>query len=142
MSQEFGVTISSKLCDQDIRNSRSFSFVSVVDLRRCINNGPLPIEESTLRKLTNFRVAYEQLPMTLYGDNARQQNDLFRVITEQRGNVLVLTDEVAPMARFCQDLDIPFSNEELMDTNSASDGLVARISSQRMPMAHSGHIAV
>ena len=121
MDIKFCVTLSSKLNENDIRDSQTFNYSSVIDLRRCSNNGPLPIEEKTLRKLANFRVTYEQMPMALYTPNARKQNELFRMITEQRGSVLVLTDEMVPMVRFCEQLNIPFSSRDLYIVETASD---------------------
>jgi len=127
MKHEFGVTIGSSLGDQDIRDTQTFDYVCVLDLRRCVNNGPLPIEEKTLRKLANFRVSYEQMPMTFYGNDTRKENELFRTITEQRGNVLVLTDEMVPAARFCQQLDIPFSSRDLYIVETASDYIPVQV---------------
>ena len=113
MRNEFGVTIGSNLTDQDIRDTDKFHHTCVLDMRRCINNGPRPIEETTLRRLANFRVSYEQMPMSLYSATARQQNELYRTITEQGGNVLVLTDEPIPMAHLCQQTNIPFSSRNM-----------------------------
>ncbi len=138
MTHEFGVTISSKLSDQDIRDTQTFNHVRVLDLRRCVNNGPFPIEERTLRRLANFRIAYEQMPMTLYGNNSRQKNELFRTITEQHGNVLVLTDEMVPVARFCQQLDIPFSSRDLFIVETASDYIPIQVREPQMPRPQFG----
>ena len=97
MKYEFGVTIGSRLDDQDIRDTQTFKHVHVLDLRRCINNGPFPIEERTLRKLVNFQVTYEQMPMSLYSASSRAENELFNTITNTKGNVLILIDEMVPL---------------------------------------------
>ena len=119
MRHEFGVTIGSNLTDQDIRDTDTFHHTCVLDMRRCINNGPRPIEETTLRRLANFRVGYEQMPMSLYSATSRQQNDLYRTITEQRGNVLVLTDEPLPMAQLCEQTNIPVSGRDIFIMETA-----------------------
>jgi len=141
MKHQFGVTIASSLTDQDIRDTQTFHHVSVLDLRRCVNNEAFPIEESTLRKLTNFRVSYEQMPMSLRSSNKRKENDLMRMITEQCGNVLVLTDEPVPMARFCQQLDIPFSSKDLYIVETASDYVPVQVKNRYATPASFGSFA-
>ncbi len=141
MKHQFGVTISTNLSDQDIRDTKTFYHVCVLDLRRCINNGPFPIEETTLRKLANFRVAYEQLPQSLYSGSSRAENDLYRSIVEQQGNVLILTDEPVPLARFCLQMDIPFSSKELYLVETASDYLPVQMSQKAAHHSRFGSFA-
>ena len=121
MKQHFGVTIGSTLETKDIRDNRVFPYVNVLDLRQCENNGPRPIEETTLRRLANFRVRYEQKPMSLRNCNRRLENELFRMITDQVDNLLILSDEPAQVARFCRQLDIPFAIRDLYIIENASD---------------------
>lgn len=112
MYTKTGITITSALGVSEIRNTVDFPYSCVIDLRRCVNNGPFPIEEATLRRLNNFRVVYEQLPVSLYSASSRKENDLFRMIVDHHCNVLVLTDEEAAMYRFCETLDIPVAGPD------------------------------
>ena len=141
MKYEFGVTIGSRLDDQDIRDTQTFKHVHVLDLRRCINNGPFPIEERTLRKLANFQVTYEQMPMSLYSASTRAENELFNTITNTKGNVLILTDEMVPLARFCQQLDIPFSSRDLYIVETAGDYVPVQVAKKPRVATRFGSLA-
>ena len=141
MKYEFGVTIGSRLDDQDIRDTQTFKHVHVLDLRRCINNGPFPIEERTLRKLANFQVTYEQMPMSLYSASSRAENELFNTITNTKGNVLILTDEMVPLARFCQQLDIPFSSRDLYIVETAGDYVPVQVAKKPRVATRFGSLA-
>ena len=57
----------------------------------------------------------------MYSANTRQENDLLRCIQEQQGNVMVITDHTVPLARFCQDFDIPFRSRDLYIVETARD---------------------
>ena len=138
MRHAFGVTIATSLEASDISCTERFPHVCVVDLRRCVNNGPHPIEERVLRRLANFRIAYEQLPMSLYSCSSRNENTLMRTITDQQGNVLVLTDHPVPMARFCRELDIPFRSKEPYMMEAANDYVPVSIKSRPKPTAKFG----
>ena len=138
MSHTFGVTITTNLQTSDIRDNRAFSHVCVIDLRRCVNNGAYPIEEGILRRLANFRVDYEQLPMSLYSRSSRAENELLRMITEQRGNVLIVTDHPVPLARFCRELDIPFKSNEMYLVETAGDYIPVQMKPQPKPAANFG----
>ena len=121
MKHQFGITIGSDLSREEITGLTDFPYVAVLDLRRCEKDGPRPIEEMTLRRLANFRVPYQQTPMSMRTPNRRKENELFSSITEQRGNVLVLTDEPVQVARFCQGLDIPFSSKDMYLLETATN---------------------
>ncbi len=131
MEHQFGVTIASSLEDAEICSTKSFPHVCVLDLRRCVNNGPLPVRESTLRKLKNFRVDYDQIPMTFYNQDRRSENLLYLGITQQQGNVLVLTDEPVPLARFCQQMNIPFKSRDLFIVETAEDYVPVQAKAKR-----------
>lgn len=141
MKHQFGVTIGSDLSREEINNLTNFPYVSVLDLRRCDQNGPRPIEEMTLRRLANFRVSYHQTPMSLRVPDRRRENELFLNITEKRGNVLVLTDEPVQVARFCQGLDIPFSSKDLYLVETASDYVPVQQKTKSGRIGHFGSLA-
>ncbi len=113
MANAFRVTITTSLNVEHIYDNRKFPHHCVIDLRRCENGRAFPIEETVLRRLKNFRVGLDQSPTDLLGATSRQENELYRTITENGHNVLVVTDQPAAVARFCQQLDIPFVSREL-----------------------------
>ena len=141
MNYAFGVTIGSSLDCQDLGPGKKFDHSCVVDLRRCVNNGPQPVEESLLRKLANYRVAYEQMPISMYSANARQKNDLFRTISEHGSNVFILCDEMVAVARFCQELDIPFSSKDLFLVETANDYIPVQVSPRPVQTSSFGSLA-
>ena len=115
MRKTFEVTIASELNVTEFKSRRIGEYALILDLRRCANKQALPIEEQLLRLITNYRVQYEQMPINLYSSTPRQENDLFRCLTEQRGPVLVLTDHETAMINFCLDFDIPCENATEFD---------------------------
>ncbi len=133
MKYEFGVTITTELATNDIGVEKKFDHVCVLDLRRCANNGPFPIEEAVLRKLANFRVAYEQMPMSLYSPTSRQENELLRVITEQCGNVMIISDHPVPLARFCKDFNIPFKTMQKFLVANETDYVPVQLLQKQQP---------
>lgn len=110
---EFGVTIASNLSLAQVADVGKFNQAHVLDLRFCEANQPRPIEEVILKRLSNIRVGYEQMPLDTKAMSRRQENQLFNMLCEQRGNILVLTDQVAGVANFCAELDIPYLSTEL-----------------------------
>lgn len=138
MKHQFGVKIATSLETDDICDIWGKAHVCVIDLRRCINNGPFPIEETTLRRLANYRIAYHQMPMSLYSATARQENELYRTITEQGGTVLVVTDHPVPLARLCQQCDIPFTSTDMYIVETASDYIPVQIAPKPTPPAQFG----
>ncbi|MFD0916651.1 hypothetical protein ACFQ14_09555 [Pseudahrensia aquimaris] len=117
----FGVTIASTLDISEITNQEDFTFSAVIDMRRATDKTAYPVEEVTLRRLRNFRISYQQMPMNLYEPTSREENELHRAITDQQGTILVLTDHAVPLARFCRQMDIPFRSRELYIVETESD---------------------
>ncbi len=113
MRQQFGVTITSNLGVRDIQGSARFPHIQIIDLRYRHCGGARPFEEEVFKRLRSYFVEYEQVPTNLEQPTPRQENQLFRMMTEQSGNILVVTEQVAALARFCRDVDIPYFSEEL-----------------------------
>lgn len=130
MNHIFNITITTNVSTSDIRSTTAFPYSKVIDLR-CINSGiALAVNENVSLKLRSFHVDYQQAPINLKDSSSRQQNDLFRTLTEETGNVLVVTDDVVLLEQFCQELDIPFKNRGLHLVVSTPDS----VSPDRMPI--------
>lgn len=113
MRQQFGVTIQSSLEARAIQGFERFPHTQIIDLRHSQCGSARPFEEEIFKRLRNYFVDYEQVPTNLEQPTPRQENQLFRMITEQSGNILIVTEQVAAMARFCRDVDIPYVSNEL-----------------------------
>lgn len=113
MRQQFGVTIQSRLETHDIQGFARFPHAQIIDLRYRDCGSARPFEEAVFKRLRSYFIDYEQVPTNLEQPTARQENRLFRMITEQSGNLLIVTEQVAAMARFCRDVDIPYFSREL-----------------------------
>lgn len=113
MNHEFGVTIATSINVDEIGRPHTFRCNCVLDLRRAADGSALPISEILLKRLRDFRVNYEQMPVDMRDPTAREENDLYRTICEQRGGVLVVTDEADAVIAFCKRLDIPVTRRGL-----------------------------
>jgi len=131
MKQDLIVTIATNLNEANITNNKSFNHSSVLDLRRCVNNRAFPIEENVLGRLSNFHVAYEQMPMSLYSENKEQEEALIKSIKKQKGAVLIVEEQAAPVARFCQQSGIAFTSDELFVVETAKGDVPVEMKLQR-----------
>lgn len=127
MHHEFGVTIVSDLATKDVQGTDAFPHVHVIDLRPNQEGGARAFEEETWRRLRSYFIGYDQLPMNMQDPSPRQENALLNQITDQAGNVLIVTGQVAWMARFCRDFDIPYCSRELAVFEFASGDLPIQI---------------
>ena len=130
MKLEFGVTIATDLSVEDVQGLSGFPHFYVVDLRMLPDGTAKPIAEPVLKRLKNFHVDYHQMPMDLDNATSRQENDLLRTMTDQPGNILVLADKMVPVARFCQELDIPFLSRDLYLVENGRGITPAQINTQ------------
>lgn len=127
MQHEFGVTIVSDLATKDVQGTDAFPHVHVIDLRPNQEGRARAFEEETWRRLRSYFIGYDQLPMNMQNPSPRQENALLRQITEQGGNVLIVTGQVASMAHFCMDFDIPYSSRELVVFEAARSDLPIQV---------------
>lgn len=113
MNNEISVTIRSTLHDRDISSMSTFQHPEVLDLRKCAQNGPRPIEEIVLKKLANFQVSYEQMPTKIGARTSQAHTNFLGNISQKRGDILVLTDEPARLERLCNQKSITCTNRDL-----------------------------
>lgn len=113
MNHEFGVTIATSINTDEIGSAHAHRYRCVLDLRHDTDGGAFPICETTLRRLRYFHVNYEQMPTSMSQASVREENELYRVICEQRGHVLLLTNEPQSTTQFCMSLDIPIGTRDL-----------------------------
>jgi hypothetical protein len=116
---QFGVTLAKRINPNVIGSIYTQKHVMVLDIRakKCEKTGDLiakGIKEKTLKKLQNFQIKYEQMPIDLTTMNARQSNELLRTICEQAGNVLLLSEQTMDVMNFCHDCHIPITAKELV----------------------------
>lgn len=127
MQHDFGVTIVSDLATSDVRGADVFPHTHVIDLRYNPNACARPCDETTWKRMRSYFVEYDQMPVNLQNPSSRQENALLRQITEQGGNVLIVTEQVVAMAHFCQDFDIPHSSPELAVFETATGTLPVKL---------------
>ncbi len=107
MQYEFGVTIATDLHIVHGEGVHAFAHVHVIDLREAGEGKSFSVDIGTAAHLSQWRIGYERRPIDMDRASARQENELYLAITEQGGNVLILTDQAASVTRFCNGLDIP-----------------------------------
>lgn len=127
MNNEFGVTIATSINTDEISSAHAHRYRCVIDIRHDADSGAFPICEATLRRLRFFHVNYEQMPMSMTRASVRDENELYRIICEQRGHVLVLTNEPQSTAQFCMSLDIPIGSRDLYVVGSEPRHLPPRV---------------
>jgi len=113
MIQEFGISIARGIGISQLPTSSSFPHSIVIDLRYCAQGKAAPINEGIFRRLRNLMIPYHQQPLDLAKTASRQENLLIQTITDNRGHVLVLTDQIQQMVKLCEVCLIPILSTEL-----------------------------
>jgi hypothetical protein len=110
MKYEFGVTLATDLKLEALSRAGDFPFVHVIDTRTGKNGKAHLISELVYRRLKNFFVDFDQIPVELDAVTSRQENDLVRCMTEPAGQILVLTNDTTAILALCNDCNIPVSS--------------------------------
>lgn len=128
---ESTITIASSLSIDELKDIKSFGHACVIDLRRDETGQAKPIEEVVLKRLRNIWIGYEQMPTDLEAMTIRHENTLFQTLCDQKGSTLVLTNQIAKLASFCMDLDIPFISSELFLVEAGAASVSVKNSDQK-----------
>ena len=104
MQDHNAITIASELDLHNMKRGADMPCHAVLDLRFTGAANARPVEEEVLLRLRNLQVGYEQLPVNLHQSDGRHKNDLAHRIAENRGRVMIITDQPEAMSAFCSDL--------------------------------------
>lgn len=109
----FGVTIATSLKTEDVVNAAQLPYAHVIDIRCNQNGRAMPVDVAVPQRLNDLSIGFEQYPLDLENLSPRQENELLRMIVDQRTQVLVVTDQALDLAWKCHEGHIPFSGEGL-----------------------------
>ena len=110
MSQALRVTLAKDLEEGAIQPGKEFGYNHVVDLRCGLKEAPRPIEESVAKRLANRFVGYTQMPIALAEAGPCQEIHLCEFVSETGGEILILTDDIGPVASLLALFRIPFES--------------------------------
>ncbi len=113
MTEQLQVTISKNLDASDICNCTEFPHGLVIDLRRESDGSSRPVNELTLKRLQNYFVHFEQMPMDISRHDAKDEDRLYKMLQRGYGDVMILSEDVSAVAAFCQKNEIPFESKAL-----------------------------
>lgn len=116
----FGVTIATSLKAENVLNAAQLAYAHVIDIRRNQNGRAMPVDVAVPQRLNDLSIGFEQYPVDLEELSPRQENELLRMIVDQRAHVLVVTDQPLDLAWKCHEGHIPFSGEGLYMVESGS----------------------
>ncbi len=120
----FTITIARAMEQEEIRSNGGFGHVNVIDVRRNDDGGSRPIEEGVLKKLKNHFIGYEQMSMD---DSAACDEALMARAGSNNGDTLILADDVAHVARLCQERNIPFTSRSFYVVETGKGDLVRSV---------------
>jgi hypothetical protein len=109
MRYSYNVTLATELKLEDLSGTDKFPYVHVIDTRSSQDGTAFPIAEMIYRRLKNFFIDFDQIPIYEDAMSSRTENNLARCMTEPAGQVLVLTDHPTILQALCHDCNIPFT---------------------------------
>ena len=127
MKTNFSVTITKSLKAVDIQSGENFDHCKVLDMRCETGAQALPIDEFVLKRLQNHFVGYSQVPLSLKQNNTGDETHLYRLIRQEDGDVLVVTDEVGQVAEFCTRMNIPFKSKDFYVVETGAGDLIRTV---------------
>ena len=121
------VTVSRTLDLDEIISGEGFNFNHVVDLRCGDELQARPIEERVMKKLRNYFIEYEQMPMTNGKSGPCEEVRLCEDLNEMGGSILVVTDDIPYVASLCNLYDIPFTSREFYVVETGKGDIVKSV---------------
>lgn len=128
MKNGFSVTVTKSLKAVDIRSGGDFDHCKVLDMRCEAKAQSTPIDEFVLKRLQNHFVGYAQVPLSLKFENSGDETHLYRLIRQEEGDVLIVTDEISQVADFCTRMNIPFKSKDFYVVESGAGDYVRAVS--------------
>ncbi len=121
------VTVSRTLDLDEITSNGDFDFNHVVDLRCGEELQARPIEERVMKKLRNYFIEYEQMPMANGKSGPCEEVRLCEDLNEMGGTILVVTDDIPYVASLCNLYEIPFTSREFYVVETGKGDIVKSV---------------
>lgn len=99
MTNTARVTIAKDLTVDDVSGLSDFPFNAVIDLRRDERFGARPVNERLVKRLGNFFVDFNQIPVDVTIEAFTEE--LLAHVVRHDGDLLVLTDQIAEFRTLC-----------------------------------------
>lgn len=132
------ISIADSLAMTDILTDGTFDYTAVIDARTSENGKARPIEECTLKRLQNRFIKYQQLPTQFKTAEEKQEQSLLGEVNNATGKTLLITDDVAGAASFCERSNVSFTSKILYVVETGKGYSVRNIKPEPMSLPRFG----